>query len=162
MTRNLSAAGAARQQGEFAVLWIDGKTHEAVVFTIGRVGKVAVAGEDDVRATRGSVIVLRKQTDLLQRVQGPFLRVPSQHFNLRNHFVNAAGEPPIGMESQRARAGARGCIPLRRVIGRELRARGVEVVDVNAVQAQIVDQQEAIVRAKALRGARGATSCDPD
>lgn len=146
MAGYFSAAVAAPLQGEFSVV-IDGESDHAVVVAVGDVGEAGVAVKNDVAAALATVVADGREGDgRLEGVEGSVVTVPAEGLDGGGHLKDDVGDAAVGMEAERAGAGAGKGLPVVGLCGSELRGGGVEVVDVDAVKAEVVDEEVAVVR----------------
>ena len=145
MAGDFAAAVAAPLEGEFAV-GCDGEGDHEVVVAVGDVGEAGAAVEDDVAAALGAAVSGGGERDgRLHGVEGSVAAVPVEGLDGGAHFKDDVGDAAVGMEAEGARAGAGEGLPVVGMVGRELGGGGVEVIDVDAVESEVVDEEVAVV-----------------
>ena len=145
MAWNFSAAGRAVKGGQFAIGRIDRKGDEKIGVPVGEVGVGALFVEDDFGGARDTLKSFRKVRCRLDQLELAGRRIPSEKIDGGREFVDAVSPLTAGMKTQHPWAGAGSSLPCRRIVRRQLRRGGIELVDVNTVEAEIVDIDVTVV-----------------
>ena len=145
MAGDFTSAWDSVEKSEGAVGGRDGEGDDDVVEAVGGVGEAGVGIENDVGGAGGSLKIGWAHGNLLDGLEGSRLCVPAEDDYGGGHLGDAVSDAAVGVELEGSWTGAGSGVPGGGFAWAELSGARIEAIDVDAIEAEIVDEQEAVV-----------------
>ena len=116
--------------------------------------------EDDVITAGGALKIGWAHGNLLDGLEGSRFCVPAEDDYGGGHLGDAVSDAAVGVELEGSWTGAGSGVPGGGFAWGELSGARIEAIDVDAIEAEIVDEQEAVVGGDGYAvGVRGFLAC---
>jgi len=144
MTRPLASAGGLFHKCKFSGFRRNGESCHEVIQTTGDIGKPCALIENDIAGSSFPLITLGYERDILHSRQRTSSAVPFQDVYGGLQLINAIDPSTVGMKAQSSRTIPGDCRPRGRIMRSELCRGRIQAIDMDHVQAQIVNLFEAL------------------